>query len=792
MRTLMSLVEGAQEKVLRPSGGCHKCPRQRVDFVPATLRPTKIIVLGEGPGEKEVEKQEGFVGKSGETLRGEFGLAGITDFSLTNTIHCRPPNNATPKANEIACCLSELVLDEIRGYPIVVLVGSVALKALFPDATASHFRGNVAHHPDFPGQRFYMLYHPSFILRNPWAKDIFKQQVQRLGRIVKGEPPPDWQVFQGGNAEMWEVFDEAMERPLLSLDFETTGLPSWDPLQHIRSMSFTADGNRAVFVHEDESHWIAALEKIRAYVTQQDKTIVGSHVAFDAEWFESRLECHVVCGIQEVSVVWYQARQYKQPSLKELTSRELDGYRYLVYSPDTETDLTLLGYYNGEDAIYSYRLFKKGMKLLQPKTRELVTRSIGPVTLCLQEMKAHGFLVRKDYRAAKIDEYGERRREVLEAWHKEDPEFHPTVHESGKGLEKYIFKIHGLPVTAATEKGTSQITKMTIKGWIQQQGATYLRHLLELREIDKILSTYLTGYDKQLDAHFRVHSSYPTTRVDTGRTSSSEPNLQNIPRKKEIRDLFGVPNGSWLLEADLNQIEFRIMVCLAKDSTGINAYNCGEDAHTTTAKAFTGGREPTKEERSRAKPINFSLLYGGDWYNVQRQARVDYDLDWDQALCTEFTNFFFATYRQLPIFHRMAREKLIQNRGWFESVVGHIYHYRGWDSQSKAEQDHIFRAALNSEAQGPAAQICFACMASCRRLLIERGLYDSVHFVNHVHDSAFFEIDKEEFVQPVVEAMEDAVEEVYAWVKPWFVVPLVMDYKLGHAWGSLEDYEIKR
>ncbi len=799
MSSLLDAIEGSHQKLLRPSGGCHNCPRKRVDFVPATLRKTKVLFLGEAPGATEVEKQEGFVGKAGELLRKHAGLVGIDDFSLTNTIHCRPPNNVAPKPKEVECCLSQLILDEIRGYPIVVMCGSAALQALFPSrgsvkTLASHYRGNVAHHPDFPEQQFYMIYHPSYILRNPRLEGrVFRQQMERLGRLCAGEPPRDWQVLQGGGEEMWAALEKALAQPLISADLETTDLKSWDPHERIRSVAITGDGNTAVFAHEHEPHWLIVLEKLRAFLEQPTKSIVGSNVAFDIDWLEHKLDFTAcLTGIHELSAIWYQAAQYTQPSLKTLVAEQLDGYRYLVYSPAHEKDLELLANYNGEDVIYGYRLFQKGIRLLKPKTRDLVTRTIGPVSLCLRQMQSTGFYVRRDYRQQKIEEYDTRRKEVLAAWQAEDPAFLPTVHESGKGLAKYLFEIHGLSAEGhgRTDSGKTSVDKAAVKLWIGE-GATYLKHLLDLREIDKIKSTYLTGYDKHIDNTSRVHSRFPVTRTDTGRTSSSDPNLQNIPRKPEIRDLFGVPSGAELLEADLNQIEFRIMVCLAKDPTGIEAYIRGDDAHTTTAKAFTDGAPPTKEQRSCAKPVNFALIYGGDWSNVQRQARVDFDLDWSETQCKEFVRFFVNTYKRLPEFHRECMEELLQNRGWFESVLGHTFFYKDWDNTNKGKQDHMFRAALNSRGQGPAAQICFTIMVHARRLMQARGLSKQAPYVNHVHDSVMTQVSSHKHVEHIVETFEEAVAEVYEWVKPWFVVPLVMDYKLGDSWGSLEDYKIR-
>lgn len=784
--TLLDQIEGAHQRLLRPSGGCHNCPRRRVDFVPATLPPADVLFVGEGPGETEAKKGEGFVGKSGQLLRREATRVGIKVFACTNIIHCRPPKNAKPKPKEVACCLSQFVLDEIRDYSIVVLCGTTALTALFPGSKANRFRGNVAHHPDFPGTKFYTIYHPAYILRNPYLEGQFTQQMDRLGRIVAGEPKRTWRILEGGSDEMWAALDKALAAPLISLDVETPTLKSWDAHSQIRSFALTADAKTVISVNAEENCWVAALERVRTYLEKPEKAVVSNNIGFDLDWFEHEADFDVrSTGIYDVGVIWYQAGQYKMPSLKELTARELDGYRYLVYSPGTETNLELLSLYNAEDVVYALQLFHKGIRLLKPKTRDLVMRVLGPVSLCLRQMTTTGIYLRQDYRQQQIEEHQERRRTIITRWQAEDPAFIPTLHETGKGVKQYLFDVHGLEVLSHTDKGEPSTDRSVIKEWIRD-GATYLHNLLDMREVDKLLSTYLTGYDKFIEPSSRVHSQYPYTWTDTGRTSSRNPNMQNIARARQIRNLFGIPLGSILLEADLNQIEFRIMVCLAHDETGIAAYLRGEDAHTTTAKNFAPN--PTKEQRTHAKPINFGLLYGGDWQNVQRQARNEYGLEWSKTKCEGFTEVFFNTYKRLPAFHQACKEKLIRNRGWFESVLGHIFHYRDWDNPNAGQRDHAFRSQLNSHAQGPAAQIMFAIMVYARRLLNDNGL-QAVRFVNTVHDSVLIEIPDPKLIPQVVAIMDESVAVAYEWVKSWFVVPLLIDYKVGEAWGSMEDYE---
>lgn len=784
--SLLDLIAGEHDKVLRPSGGCHNCPRKRVGFVPPVLEKGPVIFVSDVPSESDVATGP-FSGSTSAYLRRLAKECGVPEpFSFSYTVHCRSTDVA-PKPKEVSCCLSQFVLDEIRDYPVVVLCGNVALQAIFPGAKADHFRGNVVWHPDFPGQRFYAIYHPSQVIGRPDRDAEYVKHLKRLGRIARGEPDPTWQVVQGAGA--LDALRKMVQFPLLSLDFETNRLESWAEGGRIKSLAVTADARTVVVAHEDESHFEEMLNLLADYLEKPEKSAIGSNIAFDLEWLEREMGIRIVCQLlHDVQMQWYQAGQYKQPSLKELVAAELDGYRFLIHNPHEMKDVNLLLRYNAEDVVHPIHLMRKAMSVLKPKTRDLVTRVQGPASLVFQRMSATGFYVRLDYRQQKIEEYAEKRRAVIQAWKDEDPEFIPTEHESGDGFIKYLYEIRGMPVLAETGGGQPS-TDQSILKQLQRDGHKIVRFPLEMRAIDKIESTYLRGYDKHIWPDGRVRSHYPLTYTDSGRSSSRTPNLQNIPRKKEIRDLFGAPPGAVLLESDLSQIEFRIMVCLAHDENGIAGYMRGEDAHTMTARKISGNPNPTKEQRSKAKPVNFMFLYGGQWMTAQKIAADDYDVIWTDEQAQEFRSIFMETYPRIPIFHQHSKQKLITNRGWFESEVGHVFHYSDWNHSDNGKRDHSFRAALNAEAQGPAAQLCMYIMVLARRLLDQRGFH-KVTFVNHVHDSVMTEIPNPAWVDDVVAIIEEAKDQAYAWVKSWFTVPLVMEHSVGESWGSLKEIKL--
>jgi len=410
------------------------------------------------------------------------------------------------------------------------------------------------------------------------------------------------------------------------------------------------------------------------------------------------------------------------------------------------------------------------------------------MSLITRQMQTTGMYLRQDYRKQKVDEYNDLRRAEVSAWKDEDPDFIPKDHEKGKGLSTYLFDIKKLPVLSLTDNDQPQTDKASVKQWIRD-GHSYLKHLLRIKEIDKLLSTYLTAYDKHVWDDSRLHPSHWMTSTDTSRPSSSDPNVYNIPRNREIRDLFGVPRGSRLVESDLSQIEFRIMVCRAHDENGIAGYLRGDDAHTMTARTIAGTPTPTKEQRSEAKPVNFALLYGGTWAVVQAQARDEFGVYWSEEDCRRFTDDFFITYPAIPIFHDNCRTRLVNNRGWFESVTGHVWFYPDWNAENQGRRDHTFRSAINSEGQGPASNICLYIAVQTRRLLNARG-FRTVRFINSVYDSIMLEVPNPKWVPDVIATIEDARALAAEWVKSWFVVPLIMEHEVGESWGSLEEFKL--
>lgn len=783
-----------QARFLNPTGGCYNCPRKRRDFVPPTMSSAPVIVVGEAPGEEEVEKGEGFVGRSGKVIRSSFRANGITHFDLTNTIHCRPPGNETPGDKEVSCCLNQFTLNEVRGYPLVVLAGAVPIRAFFPGVGADKLRGNIAYHPDFPGQRFYSMYHPAAVLHNERLKPAYDRQVERLGRIVQGEAPK-FSLVSGNPDEFMRKLDACLDTGIVCVDVETAAqkranaLRSWESDGRVRSIAFAGNSSEALFVHRDEPHFLAAVERFGKFAAQRESQIVGFNLGFDLVWLEADTGIEVRSEfIHDVQVLWYHVRGYQQIGLKELDSREGDGYRYLVINPETEKDLWLLGMYNAEDVVKPMDLFYKGVDLLTPKQLDLFLRVAGPSALTLRRCTHNGYHFRRDRWEANRVDLDSRRAKVIVDWQAADPKFRPDLHlspkegASGNNFASYLFEVHSLPILTRSKSGDKPTMDDAVLKELIRQGAGFLQNAVNLRQIDKRKSTYVDNYLAYVASDGRIHPQLHSVTTDSMRTSSSDPNVQNVDRDAAIRGQYGVAPGRRLVQSDFSQIQLRIAMSLAKDPVGIDAYRSGKDLHFRTAQMFAG-ENPSKEDRSKAKPINFALIFDGTAWTLQQYAQNEYGVIFSMDQSEAYVRGFFDTYRMLRPWHESERQSLIANKGWGEQITGFRFYYRDWDNPDEKVAGHAHRAHINSKCQGPEAAICLYTMVLTEREIMRRRL--PVKLMGEVHDSIHADApDSDDVCLEYLDCVNTAVRRVEDWISAWFLVPLVMDHEWGETWSS--------
>ncbi len=310
--------------------------------------------------------------------------------------------------------------------------------------------------------------------------------------------------------------------------------------------------------------------------------------------------------------------------------------------------------------------------------------------------------------------------------------------------------------------------------------------LLRYRELQKLVSTYVDTLPEEVGADGRVHTTFLQTGTTTGRVSSKDPNLQNIPIRTEesrsIRRAFVASEGFQMVGIDYSQIELRIAAIMSKDMKMIDIFRRGEDVHTGVAVRVFGvnADEVTSEMRRKAKIINFGILYGMG-VNALR-ANLGEDTSREEA--QTFFNAYFHTFTRLAEYLEETKE-FARNHGYTETLFGRQRHFPGIKSSAPFIKAQAERMAINAPIQGTAADVMRIAMNNVYSYLDLENKLDDVRMLLQVHDELVFEI-KTELVDEVVPKLVAIMEGVLA-DKENHGVPIKVDVAIGLNWADLED-----
>jgi len=299
----------------------------------------------------------------------------------------------------------------------------------------------------------------------------------------------------------------------------------------------------------------------------------------------------------------------------------------------------------------------------------------------------------------------------------------------------------------------------------------------EERELFKLKTTYLDAFPAQVDAQSRIHTTYQQAVTTTGRLSSTEPNLQNIPARekwsKAIRGAFEAEPGYSLVGADYSQIELRVMAHVSGDTSLVSAFENGEDVHRTTASAVYGVLpvDVTSDMRRQAKVFNFGLMYGMSAYGLSRSLGIT------PAEAAEFIDTYFKKFPGVTGYMEgmktSAREK-----GYVETELGRRRYVPEILSDNRNLAQSGERMAINMPIQGLAADIMKLSMLRLAEILPKYG--DAVRMLLQVHDELILEV-KDDVAGAFSKELKESMESAYA-----LRVPLIVETAIGKDWGSLK------
>ncbi|OTQ07416.1 DNA polymerase I [Gilliamella apicola] len=431
--------------------------------------------------------------------------------------------------------------------------------------------------------------------------------------------------------------------------------------------------------------------------------------------------------------------------------------------------------YAAEDADITLQLHEKLWPELEKdqKLTKLFTDIEMPLAIVLAEMERTGVLVD----AKQLNDYSnELAKQLIEIEAQlqslAGEKFNPA---SPKQIQAILFDKHNLPVLKKTPKGDPSTSEEVLSELANEYELP--RMILFYRGLAKLKNTYTDKLPLMISPiDHRIHTNYNQIGTITGRLSSNDPNLQNIPVRNEegrrIRQAFIAPKGCKIISADYSQIELRIMAHLSQDESLLNAFAHDKDIHRVTAGEILGKAESevTNEERRRAKAVNFGLIYGMSAFGLSKQINIP------RKEAQFYIDRYFERYPGVQQYMEQTRQ-LAAEQGYVETLSGRRLYLPKIRSTNGIEKRGAERAAINAPMQGTAADIIKTAMIKMSEW-IKNQSEDNIKMVMQVHDELVFEV-KDAFVEQYCTEIKKIMENCYQ-----LSVPLKVDVGIGNNWDE--------
>ena len=617
-----------------------------------------------------------------------------------------------------------------------------------------------------------------------------------LGHIQADQRDPDIEdaavsyttVLTEAEFEDWVRRIEAAD--LVALDTETTSLDYMKA--EIVGVSVSVEPLKAAYIPVAHRYPGAPEQLSRDYVLERlkpwlesDAKKVGHHLKYDAHVLEnygielrgmaydSMLESFVLNSTATRHDMDSVAARYLNVQTTKYEEIAGKGAKQIGFD---EVDLDAAGAYAAQDADITLRLHRT----LWPKLQEtaglesLYTEVEQPLVPVLQKMEYRGVLVDAEMLHAQSRELTESIAKLITAAHDEAGGVAFNL-DSPKQLQDILFNRLEIPSKVKTPKGQPSTAERVLQD-LARQDYEMPKLILEYRGLSKLKSTYTDKLPLEINSHTgRIHTSYHQAVAATGRLSSADPNLQNIPVRtpegRRIRQAFVAPEGYRLLAADYSQIELRIMAHLSGDEGLLGAFARGEDIHSATAAEVfeVPGGDVSAEQRRAAKAVNFGLIYGMSAFGLARQLEIG------RTTAQQYVDLYFARYPGVKQYMDETRQRAREEQ-FVSTVFGRRLYLPEINSRNFQRRQYAERSAINAPMQGTAADIIKRAMIRVDRWLDESGA--DARQIMQVHDELVLEVAEnsaDEIAAEVVRIMESAAS---------LKVPLKVDWKLGSNWDE--------
>lgn len=787
---------------------CDECPFDTDTVQGFGPQDADLAFVGQAPAKEEVKRGRPFVGRSGIVLRGALDELGwdLDDFYTTNCVLCRLPHG---KDTPYSKCRSRLMAELKEVNPqVIVCLGTDAWKSVMDtDRGVMSVRGRFFWQQELEAVILPTM-HPAACLHEPTAtasafRDLMFDLQKLKDRSIAGgfsfddliipseasctHEPPEIQTNIITDTEEAKDFyrwtKDSLSFDRIAADIETTG---FDPrTEELLCIGFCYRQGQATILTPE------AIEKdvLSYYLTMDDLDFIWHNGKFDVKFLrehdieasvdkDTMLMHYTMDERSGVHSLEYMAGQYfNAPRWEEQFKEE-----YVEDGDYSAVTGSILYEYNALDVHYTLRLYQRLQSRLSEHNTRVTEEILYPAANTLANVELRGIELDVEHLEEVQQEYDEQLDElrselmsyakrygwstgryVEETGAKSEPE--EINFNSDQQMWHLFFDLVGLPKYHGERSVREEARNWMREVTDDEDKIEFLDCYEDYKKLRHSYDLYIKGLPSYQEDDGRIRSSYNIHRTVTGRLSSSNPNLQNIARNKQIKNAFVAPEGKLLLEADYSQAELRVLAHLSGDEFLNSVYQEGGDLHDETAERLFG-ENFTKEQRVVAKTVNFGIAYGITADGLSSRSKLEYD-EAEQTI-----ESWFEMAPGVESYFDEITEKALSG----EPVLSCFGRARRFPLKKNDNKHKIEREACNHVIQSPASDIT---------LLSGINLSKKFKVVNLVHDSVVIECDKEDWKEVAAECYEvmpEIAEEALD-----ADIPFEVDVEGGKRWGELKE-----
>ena len=615
-----------------------------------------------------------------------------------------------------------------------------------------------------------------------WLQEEPRQQIEKPKKLNA-----NYEMINS-EKELDKIIKLASKSKIIAIDTETTGLDYMDA--DLVGVSLSYEPGKAFYIpfgHEKQDvpqlKEKVVINKLKPFLEKAKDKIIGQNIKFDRNILARygikidsiKNDTMMMSYVLDASATRHNLDalssyylDYKTSTFEEVAGKGVKQVTFDKVPLDLATD------YAAEDADITLRLYET----LEPKLnaikplQKLIEEIEIPLIEVLSDMEQNGTQLNSKILASQSKDLESRIKKLEKlAYEIAGEEFNLG---STKQLREIFFEKLNYRIIKKTPGGQPSTDEKVLQELAEEYELPKV--LLEHRTLSKLKSTYTDKLPSQISSNTgKVHTSFHQAVTTTGRLSSSDPNLQNIPIRTEdgrrIRQAFEATKGNKIISADYSQIELRVMAHLSKDEGLLEAFNQGEDIHAKTASEVfdVSLEEVTPDLRRNAKAINFGLIYGISAFGLGKQLGIN------RNLAAEYMGMYFEKYPGVKVYMESTKD-FARDSGYIETLFGRRLYLRDINASNAIRRQASERVAINAPVQGSAADIMKIAMINAHSALKKSKL--KAKLTLQVHDELIVDSPKgetEKVVKLLTKSMQDAVN---------LDVPLEVDIGIGNNWDQ--------